>query len=145
METKNRDKRTVHQGRNVRKVRESKGLKQQVLADMIGKSQQTISNAEQQRTIDPKLLLDIAHALEVPVELLENMEDTSDISFYIENNTFEEIIGNAGTAGENIYNNYCSLDEIKEIFKEKEVLYERFIKEKQDEIDFLRKLLAEKK
>jgi transcriptional regulator with XRE-family HTH domain len=146
METDNKREKNVHQGHNVKRVRESRGIKQFTLAQLIGLSQQAISQIEQKSVIEEALLSKMAIALEVPVEVLEEMEDVSDVSFYVENNTFEAK-DNAQTVlhATDIYNNYCSLYEIQKVYKEKEALYEQRLKEKQNEIDFLKKLLEARK
>jgi transcriptional regulator with XRE-family HTH domain len=144
MEAESKSEKNVHQGRNVKRIRESRGMKQFTLAQLIGVSQQAISQTEQKSVVEEILLSKVAIALEVPIEVLKEMEDVSDVSFYVENNTFEAR-DNAQTvhAKENIYNNYCSLDEIQKLYEEKEALYEQQLKDKQNEIDFLRKLLEE--
>jgi len=145
METENKQGRKVHQGYNVRSIREAKNLKQSALALMVELSQQAISKTEQKRVIDDALLAKIARALDVPVEIIENMEEGAAMSFFIENNTFEASDNAQASAGDNVYNNYCSIDEIKKIYAEKEALYEQQLKDKQAEIDFLRKLVEGKK
>jgi len=149
MEAESKQERNVHHGHNVRRIRESRGLKQFALAQILKMTQQAVSKIEQKRVIEEKILVKIARALEVPVEVLKEMEDVSGVSYYIENNTFEAkdnaVMGNAGTAGENIYNNYCPFDEIRKLYAEKEALYQQQLKDKQDEINYLRKLLDERK
>ncbi len=46
----------VHQGRNVKRFRELFGIKQEVLAEEIGLSQQTISRIESQEELDDATL-----------------------------------------------------------------------------------------
>ena len=146
MEAENTQEKNVHHGHNMKRIREAKGLKQFALAEMLDMTQQAVSKLEQKRVIGEKLLAKIARALEVPVEVLKEMEDVSSVSFYIENNTFEAK-DNAQTvqAAENTYNNYCSLDEIQKLYAEKEALYEQRLQDKQAEINYLRKLLDERK
>jgi transcriptional regulator with XRE-family HTH domain len=141
METENKHEKNVHQGRNIKRIRESRGMKQFTLAQLMGISQQAVSQIEQKPVIEEVLLSRMAFVLEVPAEVLREMEDIPDVSYYVENNTFEAY---AQTVHAKDYNNYCSLDEIKKLYDEKEALYERQLKEKQNEIDFLKKLLEEK-
>lgn len=147
MEVENTQEKNVHHGHNMKRIRESKGLKQFALAEMLDMTQQAVSKLEQKRVIGEKLLVKIARALEVPVEVLKEMEDVSSVSYYIENNTFEAKDNAQSSAGDGdyIYNNYCSLDEIQKLYAEKEALYEQRLQDKQAEINYLRKLLDERK
>ncbi|MDR0745549.1 MAG: helix-turn-helix domain-containing protein [Mediterranea sp.] len=144
MEAESKHEKNVHQGRNIKRVRESRGMKQFTLAQLIGLSQQAVSQIEQKSVIEEVLLDKMAIVLEVPVDVLREMEDVSDVSFYVENNTFEAR-DNTQTVHAKDYNNYCSLDEIQKLYEEKETLYERQLKDKQNQIDFLKKLLEERK
>ena len=63
---------TKHIGRNISRIRELRGMKQEALAIAIGVSQQTISNIENSETIEEEKLQEIAQALEVNVEVLKN-------------------------------------------------------------------------
>lgn len=146
METEaKQEKGNVHQGRNVSRLRQSKGMKQAALAASMGVTQQAISQLEQKKVIDREMLIKVAELLNVPVEVLENMEEEAAIVYYIENNTIESVVGNAGIAGENTYNNNSPFDEIKRLYDEKEELYKAQLKDKQAEIDFLKKLLEGRK
>ena len=127
METENKHEKNVHQGRNIKRIRESRGMKQFTLAQLMGISQQAVSQIEQKPVIEEVLLSRMAIVLEVPAEVLREMEDVSDVSYYVENNTFEAR-DNAQTVHAKDYNNYCSLDEIKRLYDEKETLYERQLK-----------------
>jgi len=60
-----------HIGRNISRIRELRGMKQEALAIAIGVSQQTISNIENSETVEEEKLLDISKALEVNVEVIK--------------------------------------------------------------------------
>ena len=51
---------TVHEGRNVKRIREILGIKQDTLANELGLSQQAISALEQKERIDDKVLEDVS-------------------------------------------------------------------------------------
>lgn len=57
-----------HIGRNISRIRELKGMKQDALAYAIGLSQQTISSIETSETVDKEKLEKITEALGVTVE-----------------------------------------------------------------------------
>lgn len=61
----------VHHGRNVKRLREILGIKQEVLADKLELSQQTVSKLENKEEIDEDTLQKIAVALNIPVEAID--------------------------------------------------------------------------
>ena len=62
---------TVHEGRNIKRIREMLGVKQDTLANDLGWNQQKVSLLEQKERIEPQLLEEVAKALKVPVEAME--------------------------------------------------------------------------
>lgn len=57
-----------HIGRNISRIRELRGMKQEALAIAIGVSQQTISNIEGSETIEDTVLEKLSNALNVSPE-----------------------------------------------------------------------------
>ncbi len=55
----------THIGQNIRRIRELRGLKQDVMAMELGISQQTVSHIEQSETVAEEMLLKIATVLGV--------------------------------------------------------------------------------
>ena len=70
----------VHHGRNVKRLREILGVKQEVLADKLELSQQTVSKLENKELIDDETLGKIASALHIPVETIKNFNDEATFS-----------------------------------------------------------------
>ena len=64
----------VHEGRNVKCIREMLGVKQESLASALGFNQQKISLLGQKETIELDILQEIANALKVPVEAIKNFD-----------------------------------------------------------------------
>jgi transcriptional regulator with XRE-family HTH domain len=118
----------THHGRAVKRIREILHIKQDVLADALGISQQSISLLETKETLEPEQLEQIAKTFKVPVEAIKNFNDEATVSYIA--NTFN---GNSGN-----YMNFNPVDKVVE-------LYERVIKEKDEKIALLEKMLAEKK
>ena len=118
-----------HTGRNIKAIREILRVKQEVLADALGMSQQSVSLIEQRETVDAELLQKVAAILKVPVEAIENYKPDAAVS-YISNNysnsTGNQVNGNA------TFNHYA--DKLIE-------LYEKMLKEKDAEIERLRQQL----
>ena len=118
----------VHQGRNVKRFREIQGIKQNILADETGYSQQTISRFETQEVLEDDALEKIAKALHVSVDALKKCDD--DIAVNIISNTFNE---------QSVIAYQYSFSPIDKII----TLYERLLEAKQDQVALLEKLLKE--
>ena len=78
----------MHLGKNVKRLREILGIKQEFLADRLSLSQQTVSRLESQEELDDDILYKISKVLNVPVEAIKNYND--DIAINIISNTFNE-------------------------------------------------------
>src|SRR5688500_13994681 len=77
---------TIHEGRNVKRLREIFGIKKDTLALELGLSQKAISSLEPKEAIDKDMLEKIAKVLKVPVEAIKNFNEESTISIIA--NTF---------------------------------------------------------
>ena len=106
---------TVHLGRNIKRIRELLGVKQDALAIDLGDdwNQQKISYLEGKQEIDAPLLEQVARALKVTPEAIKNFNEQATVNYIA--NTFN---GNSGN-----YMNFNPVDKIVE-------LYERLISEK---------------
>ncbi len=129
----------IHQGRNVKRFREMLGIKQEALAFDLGEdwNQKKISLLEQKEVIEDHLLKAISKVLKIPVEAFQNFDEEQAIN--IISNTFndEAFIGNSGGT----YNINPMLEIIK-LHEEKIALYERMLKEKDEMMDRLEKLVG---
>ncbi len=142
-------KRIIHQGRNVKITRESKGLYQQDLADKLNKQQSDISKIENKEIIEDELLKQIALALEVPVDFLKNFNLDEHVKSYYNHstNTFTETShDNEVNQGDQYY--YFSVEEFTELNDrflklQKELLEEKHELDKENallkqELEFLK-------
>ena len=77
----------VHQGRNIKRLRELLGIKQESLAFDLGVSQATVSDYEQKEELDEKVLEKVSQALKVPIEAIKNMTDEATHNYI---NTFND-------------------------------------------------------
>ena len=118
----------VHEGRNVKRIREIMGIKQDTLAIDLGLSQQSVSLLEQRESIDPELLEKVAKVLKVPVEAIKNFDEAATVNYIA--NTFN---GNSGN-----YMNFNPLDKVVE-------LYERLLASEREKVELLEKKAGEKK
>jgi transcriptional regulator with XRE-family HTH domain len=130
--------RKVHEGRNVKRFREMLGIKQDALAADLGDdwNQQRISLLEQKETIDTPLLAQIAAVLKIPVEAFQNFDEEQAINFIA--STFND------NAVGVIVNNYNPVEKIIQLHEEKIALYERMLKEKDEMMSRLEKLIGQK-
>ena len=130
----------IHQGRNVKRFREMLGIKQEALAFDLGNdwNQKKISMLEQKDVIEDDILDQISHALKIPVEAFQNFDEEQAVN--IISNTFniekDAYIGNAKPVF-----NINPLDELKKLHEEKIALYERMLKEKDEMMVRLEKLI----
>jgi DNA-binding XRE family transcriptional regulator len=127
----------IHHGRNVKRFREMLGIKQDVLAEEIGFSQQTISRLESQEELDEVTLTKIAKALRIPVEAIKNFSDETAVN--IISNTFTS--NDASTLYQNGLNHSCTFNPIEKIVE----LYERMLKTEQEKVTMLQDVLRDKK
>jgi len=128
----------VHEGRNVKRFREMLGIKQDALAYELGEgwNQQKISLLEQKETIELPLLKQISNAMKVPVEAFQNFDDEQAVN--IISNTFD----NCNQPASFFYNSTINpIDQIIKLHEEKIALYERMLKEKDQMMDRLEKLV----
>ncbi|TDW50064.1 DNA-binding XRE family transcriptional regulator [Flavobacterium sp. 270] len=121
-----------HIGRNISRIRELRGMKQEALAIAIGVTQQTISNIEGSETVEDEKLNKIAEILGVSAEAIKNFSDEAVLN----------IIGNTLHDGSfingNAYNcNFNPLDKVVE-------LYERLVQAEKDKVEYLEKLMKGK-
>ena len=129
----------VHQGRAVKRIREILQVKQETLANELGISQQSVSLLETKETIDAETLEQIARTLKVPVDAIKNFNEEAASNIIA--NTFNEnaFINSTGTF------NINPIDKWLEALEEIKRLNAALIKEKEDKIALLEKLLDEKK
>ncbi|OJX55579.1 MAG: transcriptional regulator, partial [Flavobacterium sp. 38-13] len=123
--------------------REMLGIKQDALAYELGDdwNQKKISLLEQKESVEKDILEQVAKILKVPSEAIENFDEDSVIN--IISNTFNEgSIANA--TAENIQCTFNPIDKIVVLYDEKIALYERMLKEKDDMMARLEKLIHEK-
>ncbi|WP_294272455.1 helix-turn-helix transcriptional regulator [uncultured Chryseobacterium sp.] len=124
-----------HIGRNIARIREMRGMKQETLADLLGVSQQKVSLLENAEELEDHKLEPIAKALEIPLEALKNFSD--DAVFNIISNTFNEHSSNN--------NNYqCSInpiDKLIEVYEENKKLYERLLETEKEKSRVIEELV----
>ena len=128
----------IHQGRNVKRFREMLGIKQEALALDLGEdwNQKKISLLEQKETIENQLLEKISEVLKIPVEAFQNFDEEQAVNLI--SCTFSD---NAMFNNRIEVQNINPIDKIVQLHEEKIALYERMLKEKDEMMSRLEKLL----
>ena len=131
---------TIHEGRNVKRIREMLGIKQESLATELGMNQQKISLLEQKETIEPDILQEIASALKVPVEAIKNFDEERTI-YNISCNFSDNAVNNNAINIQNIN----PIEKWIEALEENKKLYERLLQSEKEKVEMLQRLLEERK
>ncbi|KFC17826.1 helix-turn-helix domain-containing protein [Epilithonimonas lactis] len=128
----------IHQGRNVKRFREMLGIKQEALAFDLGEewNQKKISILEQKDIIEDDLLKAISTALKIPVEAFQNFDEEQAVNLI--SCTFSD---NAMFNNRIEVQNINPIDQLTKLHEEKIALYERMLKEKDEMMDRLEKLI----
>ena len=144
METENIKTKNVHQGANVRKLRQLVGMKQTTFGEMLGMNQQSVSRLEQKRVLEEDTLFKVANILHVAPDIIRNLEENP-TSIVIENNTFQTGSSNVGVV-ENQRDNIVNhpVDQLMALNKEQASLYERMLAIEKEKNALLEELLKEK-
>ncbi|SHL35318.1 helix-turn-helix domain-containing protein [Flavobacterium chilense] len=129
----------IHQGRNVKRFREMLNIKQEALAYDLGEdwNQKKISMLEQKDVIEENLLKQISAVLKIPVEAFQNFDEEQAIN--IISNTFDN--GAFLNTGHNATFNVNPIEKLIQLHEEKIALYEHMLKEKDEMMVRLEKLI----
>jgi len=137
---------TIHQGRNIKRFREMFGIKQEALALELGDdwNQKKISLLETKDVIDNILLEQVAKGLNIPVDAIKNFDEEAAISFI--GNSFTNNDNSSTLNGHTInYSpNFNPLDKYVEQVEENKKLYQALLREKDEKIALLERLLEKK-
>ncbi len=126
-----------HIGRNICRIREMKGMKQETLAELLGISQQKMSVIENTEEVDEVKLDEIAKALDVPKNAIKEYSDEKVLN--IINSTFHESPFYSNTVNYNP--TFNPLDKLVEAYDENKKLYERLLQAEKEKIVFMEQLL----
>lgn len=100
---------------------------------------------EQKETIESNLLEQVAAIFKIPVEAIENLDEEQAVNiiantFHTNDNATVGIGGNSSN-GNDDNRIFHPIDKLVQLHEEKIILYERMLKEKDDIIDRLEKLI----
>ena len=132
----------VHLGRNIKRLREMLGIKQEALAITLGDdwNQKKVSRLEEKEEIDDELLKEVANALHVTPEAIKNFDEQAAVNYF---NTFNDhstshVIGNYGTY------NFNPIDKWVEALEENRKLYERLLQAEKEKAEMLDRMMKER-
>lgn len=120
---------TAHEGRNIKRIREILGIKQDDLATRIGLTQQAVSQLEAKESVDKDILGKISKALGVSVEAIKGFNEETAI------NIVANTVNNHDQSASVFYN--PTFNPIEKIVE----LYERLLKSEQEKVAMLQTLL----
>lgn len=127
----------IHHGTNLRRFREAKGLKQNVIAEMLKMSQQSVSRYESLPIIEDEILSRFSLALKIPIEMIKNLND--DLASYV----VESIKNNTPTPMLDL--NTLNIEKLEKIIvekeREKEMLIKSLLKSERKRNNELKKIL----
>lgn len=123
----------THHGRNIKRLREMLGIKQEAIAIELDITQQSVSELEQKEFIDDSTLKKVAKTLNVPIDAIKNMNDEATFNYI---NTFNDKV-ESSFLNNPINCTFNPIDKIVELYNEKEALYERMLKEKDELLEKL--------
>jgi transcriptional regulator with XRE-family HTH domain len=129
---------TVHHGRNIKRIREIQGMKQEALAIELGDdwNQKKVSLLEGKEVVDDNLLNEVARALKVSSEAIKNFDEQVTISNI---NTFHD---------QSAFNFQCTINPVErwlESLEENKKLYERLLQSEKEKVELLERMLNERK
>jgi len=128
-----------HIGRNISRIREMKGMKQETLAELLGISQQKMSVIENTEELDDVKLNEIAKVLDVPANAIKEYSDERMINYV--NNFYDNSLSNSQGAFSASNCTFNPLDKLVEAYDENKKLYERLLQAEKEKTIYLEQLL----
>ncbi|MDR0232387.1 MAG: helix-turn-helix transcriptional regulator [Dysgonamonadaceae bacterium] len=122
---------SVHHGRNIKRLREVLGVKQDALAIEFNITQQAVSDLEKKAQLSDDILEKVAKVLNIPVDAIKNFNEETAVNVIA--NTFNE--ASFFACHQTTFNQMDKLTE----------MMERLLKTEQEKNTLLEKMLAEKK
>ncbi len=133
---------TKHIGRNIARIREMRGMKQETLAELLNVSQQKVSLLENSETLEDDKLVPVAQALEISVEALKNFSE--DAFFNIISNTFNNTSNDSSTliaSSLNYQPTFNPIDKLLDAYEENKKLYERLLETEKEKSRIIEELV----
>jgi transcriptional regulator with XRE-family HTH domain len=134
--------RTIHHGRNIKRIREIYGIKQEALALELGDdwNQKKISLLESKEVVDDDLLNQVAKALKVSPEAIKNFDEEKAI-YNISCSFSDNAVNNNAINIQNIN----PIEKWIEALEENKKLYERLLQTEREKLELMERLLEKRK
>jgi transcriptional regulator with XRE-family HTH domain len=126
-----------HIGRNISRVRELLGIKQETLASSVGISQQTVSIIEKNAFVDDEKVLLFADALQVSPTVLKNFDERKLLDYF---DNFGRVPSEnvLSVAQNDLFQKLLEAFELNNRLQaEKQSLYERLLQTEQEKYRYL--------
>ena len=131
-----------HLGRNISKIRELLGLKQEALAFAVGLSQQAVSSIENSAHVDNAKIALFAKALQISPQVIANFDEKGMLD-YLETLDENGLGGRAKIFDYNLFQKLLEAFELNNrLHVEKQSLYERLLQNEQEKCRYMEKMLA---
>ena len=131
------NKKSVHQGKNAKRFREAKGIKQEAIAIELDITQQAVSQLEKRQELDDEVIKVYAKIVGIDEYFIRNMVDDS---LPEGSNYFFDQSSQISQLSSQVLN-LNPLDKLMELYSEKDQLYERMLSEKEKVNNYLEKAL----
>ncbi|TRX58825.1 helix-turn-helix transcriptional regulator [Fulvivirga sp. M361] len=132
--------RPKHLGRNIRRVREILGVKQDTVAEKLGVTQQTVSNIESNEAVESETIEKIAGILGVNPEAIKSFNEES-VVYNIQNNHEGATLNTSPNYQQNNNCTFNPIDKWVEAMEKNEKLYEALLKSEREKVAMLEKVL----
>ncbi len=129
---------TSNIGRKISRIRELRGMKQEVLAAELGISQQSVSSLEKSEHIEDEKLEKVAKVLGVSKEAIENFSEEA--VFNVISNTYNNTSNDNSSLIASSVNYQPTFNTIEKMVE----LYERLLEAEKEKVAYLEKLLDKK-
>lgn len=128
-----------HEGRNLKRIREILGVKQEVLALQLGRewNQQKVSLLERRQVINPQMLARVSKQLGITPDAVKHFNDevANEIITHVLTGC-QPVITSVSTAPDGTYNAFEKIvllyEQRAELYQQKIELYERMLKERDE-------------
>jgi len=124
----------IHHGKNVARFRQMLGMKQDLLASLLGEewTQLKISRLEAKEEIEDGILDVVARALKIPVDAIKNFDEEAAISIVA------NIVNNNDNAtGNSLFSYYPTFNPVDKIVE----LFERLVASEKEKVNLMKEIL----
>lgn len=137
---------TLHLGKKISRLRELRGIKQEILAEQLGISQQAVSKIEQSQHVEDATLERIGKVLGFSTTAIKNFDEERAI-YSIQNN-YDNAVAHSNVQYQPTFNpldEYRNeVQENKRLVEENKKLYEALLKAEREKVALLERLVSEK-